>query len=252
VTVTAAREDEGPLLLQLSALEAFLEQISLVGDADDGDDTGRVSLMTLHAAKGLEFDAVLMTGMEENVFPHSRALAGLSWEPEEMAEERRLCYVGITRARKRLCLSLARSRSLFGELMLNEPSRFLGDVPQELFSFAQAASKKKDEEPRERLPGETHVEREPEISLDEIDGFGTDDLDQRPEHERRRRAVAPVRRSPPSPAGVPMVGSRVQHDKFGEGRVVATSGSGFNATVTVCFTGLGEKRIVARFLTRLG
>ena len=91
-------------------LQAFLEQISLVGEADAEVGEGRVALMTLHAAKGLEFDAVFLTGMEETSFPHSRALRRGSRDDEEMAEERRLCYVGFTRARKRLFVSLAQCR----------------------------------------------------------------------------------------------------------------------------------------------
>ena len=99
-----------------------------------------MSLMTLHAAKGLEFDTVFMTGMEEGVFPHIRALSSSGWGAsasskgeEELAEERRLCYVGITRTRRRLFFSLARTRSLYGNFQINEPSRFLKDIPPELF-----------------------------------------------------------------------------------------------------------------------
>ena len=119
-------------------LQGFLEQLSLVGDADGETGVGkqRVSLMTMHAAKGLEFDAVFITGMEEEVFPNRRATKPEASE-EEMSEERRLCYVGFTRARRRLFCSLAQSRALFGELRWNPPSRFLAEVPQELFGFHQ-------------------------------------------------------------------------------------------------------------------
>src|ERR1700687_6101185 len=103
------------------------------GEADADVGEGRGALMTLHAAKGLEFDVVFLTGMEEGVFPHSRALAETADE-EGLAEGRRLCYVGFTRARRRLFVSLAQSRSLFGAVKLNPPSRFLGDVPQDLRS----------------------------------------------------------------------------------------------------------------------
>jgi DNA helicase-2/ATP-dependent DNA helicase PcrA len=210
----AGLPEEGPLQVSQTALEAFLEQISLVGDMDSEDASGRVALMTLHAAKGLEFDAVFLSGMEEGVFPHSRATQGEEHalaDPEEMAEERRLCYVGITRARRRLCFSLARSRALFGDLQLNEPSRFLSDIPRELFG----------------LPA-------PPAALG-------DGAEERP---------AP----PPRPARgpVPAMGARVSHPKFGEGLVVGSSGFGMNATVTVRFPGEGEKRIVARFLTLVG
>ena len=122
------------LAADVPPLQAFLEQISLVGEADGEAQEGRVSLMTLHAAKGLEFDAVFLPGMEDGVFPHNRALEEFG-DAEEMSEERRLCYVGFTRARKRLFLSLAQARSLFGELRFNPPSRFLKDVPPELFDL---------------------------------------------------------------------------------------------------------------------
>lgn len=127
----AARPPPSPeqLAADVPPLQAFLEQISLVGEADGEAQEGRVSLMTLHAAKGLEFDAVFLPGMEDGVFPHNRALDEFG-DAEEMSEERRLCYVGFTRARKRLFLSLAQARSLFGELRFNPPSRFLKDVPR--------------------------------------------------------------------------------------------------------------------------
>ncbi len=107
--------DSEPLALVAPPLQAFLEQISLVGEADGETEEGRVSVMTLHAAKGLEFDAVFITGMEEDIFPHKRA-TGPDAVEEDMAEERRLCYVGFTRARRRLFVSFAQQRTLFGEL----------------------------------------------------------------------------------------------------------------------------------------
>lgn len=115
-----------------SAVEAFLAQIAMLGDADTSADPDRVSLMTLHAAKGLEYDLVFLSGMEEGVFPHSRSLG----EEAAIEEERRLCYVGITRARKKLHLSLASSRALFGDLRFNPPSRFLYEIPEELLDGA--------------------------------------------------------------------------------------------------------------------
>src|SRR5205085_2164460 len=131
--LAAADRDEAD-----TPLIGFLEQLALVGDADAGGGGDRVSLMTLHAAKGLEFDAVWMTGLEERVFPSGRSLgqtgpmASGEEDPAEMAEERRLAYVGMTRARKRLTLSLARCRSLFGELRFNPPSRFVRELPPDL------------------------------------------------------------------------------------------------------------------------
>ena len=136
-------------------LLGFLEQLALVGDADAAEGGDRVSLMTLHAAKGLEFDAVWLTGLEERVFPHARALgqgaAGSGEEdPDEMAEERRLCYVGMTRARNKLTLTLSRCRSLFGELRFNPPSRFVREIPEELATGLGALAAA---EPRPQLGG---------------------------------------------------------------------------------------------------
>ena len=136
-------------------LLGFLEQLALVGDADAAEGGDRVSLMTLHAAKGLEFDAVWLTGLEERVFPHARSLGQTrngsgEEDPDEMAEERRLCYVGLTRARKKLTLTLARCRSLFGELRFNPPSRFLREIPEELATGMAALAAA---EPRPQMGG---------------------------------------------------------------------------------------------------
>jgi DNA helicase-2/ATP-dependent DNA helicase PcrA len=213
------------LAADVPPLQAFLEQISLVGEADGEAGEGRVSLMTLHAAKGLAFDAVFMPGMEDGVFPHARALEEFG-DGEEMSEERRLCYVGFTRARKRLLLSLAQARSLFGELRFNPPSRFLRDVPQELFDLqrqlpaAIAAP----------LPGAGAARRRPyDDDGPRIDRSYSQDTD-----------------SGFDEASV--VGLRVRHAQFGEGEVVACDGTGPNAKLTVAFPRIGLKRIIARFL----
>ncbi len=110
-------------------LELYLESVSLVGDIDDLEEgSGAVTLMTLHNAKGLEFPVVFLTGMEDGVFPHMRALT----EPDQLEEERRLCYVGLTRARQCLHLSYAKSRMLYGQSSYNTPSRFLSEIPAHL------------------------------------------------------------------------------------------------------------------------
>lgn len=112
-------------------LEGFLEEVALIADIDNWNpDEEAVTLMTLHAAKGLEFKAVFMAGMEENLFPHANS----AWDQEQLEEERRLCYVGITRARERLYLTLTRSRMLYGKTMSNSPSRFLADIPAHLIA----------------------------------------------------------------------------------------------------------------------
>jgi DNA helicase-2/ATP-dependent DNA helicase PcrA len=115
-------------------LEAFLDSIALVADTDELDaDAGGVTLMTLHSAKGLEFPVVFLTGLEEGVFPHSRSMQ----EPEELEEERRLCYVGITRARERLMLSYALHRRIQG-YGVAEPSRFLLEIPEDQLHLINA------------------------------------------------------------------------------------------------------------------
>jgi DNA helicase-2/ATP-dependent DNA helicase PcrA len=209
------------------ALEAFLEQISLVGEADAEVGEGRVALMTLHAAKGLEFDAVFITGMEEGVFPHARSLAGEEPDGEEMAEERRLCYVGFTRARKRLFVSVAQCRSLFGEVRYNPPSRFLREVPPSLFGFEPEL-----ESPRKPVAAVAPRRR------------GWEDEDDGPRIDRS------YSQAPDAEAmGGDVRGMRVRHQQFGMGRVVDVDGAGPNARLTVDFgRDVGLKRVIARFL----
>jgi DNA helicase-2/ATP-dependent DNA helicase PcrA len=234
------------------ALAAFLEQIALLGEADEKVTGPKVSLMTLHAAKGLEFEEVFLAGMEENVFPHFRAL-GEDGGPEEVAEERRLCYVGFTRAKRRLVLSLASSRVLFGELHFNNPSRFLGEVPRSAFSGTAAP------QVVARAQTGVHVEYdeparrkdEPEIDLGDDDGFTVDySYDQRPAPvpvpPMRRRAPERAATLPSAPGlpGAYEPGARVRHAQFGVGVVVAADGD----KVSVRFPAVGLKRVVARFV----
>nr|WP_211194745.1 UvrD-helicase domain-containing protein [Pyxidicoccus fallax] len=233
--------DAAPLTADVPPLQAFLEQISLVGEADAEVGEGRVALMTLHAAKGLEFDAVFLPGMEEGVFPHARAVKAEAMQhddeaprdtdpTEEMAEERRLCYVGFTRARKRLFVSLAQCRSLFGELRYNPPSRFLQDVEPKRFGISEQDLTTRARPPstaavapRKRTWDEDdgpRIDRSYSQASDDMDGVGGD-----------------VR------------GMRVRHEQFGLGRIIAADGSGPNAKVTVEFGGgVGLKRVIARFL----
>ncbi|MEK7194672.1 MAG: UvrD-helicase domain-containing protein [Patescibacteria group bacterium] len=112
-------------------LGAFLEDVALIQDADRTTENGGVTLMTIHSSKGLEFPVVFVAGMEEGIFPHSRAL----FDPDELEEERRLCYVAVTRAKERLVLTFARWRSIFGSSQTNLPSRFLGEIPAEILEL---------------------------------------------------------------------------------------------------------------------
>jgi DNA helicase-2/ATP-dependent DNA helicase PcrA len=238
-------------------LARFLEQIALLGEADQPTPEGRVALMTLHAAKGLEFTAVVLSGLEEGTFP--RAPFGdpsPREEAEAYDEERRLCYVGMTRAKRRLTLSLARRRMGYGEggpsWRAMEPSRFLSDLPPELFGEAVAREVRARDAPRgpviRRHPGA--LPQEPHIELDSAAG---------PERAASSR---------PGPAGVPgepvvdydfdqrpeagrplARGDRVVHPSLGDGVVLASEGAGRDAKVTVRFAA-GEKRVLARFLAR--
>jgi len=197
----------------------FLEQVSLVADADqipDADGTGGVvTLMTLHAAKGLEYPVVFLTGLEDGVFPHLRALG----DPKELEEERRLAYVGITRARERLHLSRSHLRSAWGQTSYNPPSRFLDEVPPELVDWRRA---------------ESSVTTTPALSQAASRMTGT----------RRAAAAGPGLRAVPSLAG----GDRVTHDSFGMGTVTATRGGGDSAQAEVDFgAGTGRKWLLLRY-----
>ena len=217
---------EPPLEVEAPPLQAFLEQVSLVGDADGDVQEGRVSLMTLHAAKGLEFDAVFITGMEEEIFPHRRATQPEAAE-EEMAEERRLCYVGFTRARRRLFCSLAQSRTLFGELRFNPPSRFLAEVPRELFGVPAEYSPPPMPRPApyaRRRYGRDDDGPSIDQSFDQSTDFHQDS------------ASGDVR------------GMRVNHTQFGKGVILSAVGQGPNAKLTVRFETVGTKTVIARFL----
>jgi DNA helicase II / ATP-dependent DNA helicase PcrA len=255
-------------------LLGFLEQLALVGDADAAEGGDRVSLMTLHAAKGLEFDAVWMTGLEERVFPHARSLGPPGAtdgeaDPDEMAEERRLCYVGMTRARKKLTLTLARCRSLFGELRFNPPSRFVREIPDDLATGLAALAAA---EPRPQLGGKWERgwggRREGEVVYDyEFDqrprwddgskAFGQRSAGgQMPARNRARESrLDPLSRPVPKQlaAGVEGLGpgARVRHPSFGVGTVEETDGQGPNLKLTVRFPpGVGLKKVLARFVEK--
>jgi len=205
----------------------FLEQVALVADSDevDGDDS-RVVLMTLHTAKGLEFPVVFLVGTEEGVFPHIRALT----EPDELEEERRLAYVGITRAKERLFISHAWSRTLFGSTQYNPPSRFVEEIPDELIEQVGAR-------PRRGSSGAAYRSR-------------TNRFDDRSWVEHRERVVDAALRagqqgSTPAPTGADhltlRLGDDVRHATYGEGVIIDLQGSGEKAEARVRFPGVGEK-----------
>ncbi len=208
-----------------AGISEFLETVSLVADSDELDPDGsQVVLMTLHTAKGLEFDGVFMIGLEDGVFPHLRSLG----EPAELEEERRLCYVGITRARRRLYLSHAWSRMLFGSTQYNPPSRFLKEIPAHLTDVTEGSRGGR------RGGGGS--------------GGGEYGGGYRANRERMvdvasRPAATPARTSGAERLGI-RVGDDVVHAKWGEGVVLEIIGSNDKAEAVVRFPSVGEKRLL--------
>ena len=225
-------------LPQDEQLPSFLEQIALVSDVDEYQDAKpSATLITMHAVKGLEFPIVFMTGMEEGVFPHARAIE--SGSEAELEEERRLCYVGITRAKDRAYLTYARRRSLFGRTNMNPPSRFLMELPSE------------------------GVQLRGGIETEERDTWAELDWERdRVRYEERKQA-----RRDEMLAGLPSAwtgrttrartatptetqfraGDRVRHPVLGEGMVVSSVARDDDEEVTVAFPDKGVKKLMASF-----
>ena len=195
------------------ALAAFLERVSLVADADEIPEHGAgvVTLMTLHTAKGLEFPVVFVTGWEDGMFPHMRALG----DPTELSEERRLAYVGITRARQRLYVSRAKVRSSWGQPMMNPESRFLREIPEHLIDWRRT----------DPMPG-------PSAPVSWAGRFGAP----RPSPSRGATGKRPLLVLEP--------GDRVTHDKYGLGRVEEVSGMGESAMSLIDFGSAGRVKLM--------
>jgi DNA helicase II / ATP-dependent DNA helicase PcrA len=205
-------------------LEGFLEEIALIADVDNySQSTDAVTLMTLHSAKGLEFPVVFIPGVEEGIFPHSRAL----FDPEQMEEERRLCYVGMTRAKERLFLLYANSRLLYGQTNHNPPSRFLLEIPAELQAegseYGSAGA-------RTAVAG--HTAGAASWSAPTFSGAGLPSSEASAAIHRER--MLGLNLTP---------GDRIRHAKFGEGIVAEVKGDEVSAT----FQGLGTKRLSLAF-----
>ncbi|MBF6178500.1 DNA helicase PcrA [Nocardia otitidiscaviarum] len=222
------------------SLAAFLERVSLVADTDQIPDegTGVVTLMTLHTAKGLEFPVVFVTGWEDGQFPHMRALG----DPTELAEERRLAYVGITRARKRLYLTRAVVRSGWGQPVSNPESRFLQEIPQHLLDWRRLEPAPKQSSGFRRRRDDDGFERD----WTRGDGWS----EPRPGVRDRggERRPAPASAGKRNNTGLVLaVGDRVSDDKYGLGRVVAAEGFGALATVTIDFGTAGKIRLIPQY-----
>ncbi|MCI8525239.1 MAG: UvrD-helicase domain-containing protein [Oscillospiraceae bacterium] len=188
-------------------LSGFLEEIALYTDIEQYDqEADAVVMMTMHAAKGLEFPNVFLVGLEEGLFPGSRAIG----EPEEMEEERRLCYVAITRAKERLCLSYARQRMLYGRTSVNRPSRFLEEIPADCLAGRKA-----------RPPVPPQAQRTPKKTYSAFTS---------------------------APAAVPAFqkGDMVRHTAFGRGMILSVLPMGNDALLEIAFDDIGTKRVMAR------
>jgi ATP-dependent DNA helicase UvrD/PcrA len=238
-------------------LNEFLDHAALVSDADQYDENSRITLMSLHAAKGLEFPLVILAGMEEGLFPHSRTLM----TPDDIEEERRLCYVGMTRAMDTLILTNARYRRRYGTDMpeASIPSRFLEEVPQELLQDLGSTRRSTSRTSEDSRPSH----------------YSYEDEDQRPEYAKARPKargsyqgtsynsidnIAEFFASrgkkfslPKSPTAEPVgrtgfrPGQRVRHPKYGEGMVYQREGEGENAKITVQFHKFGLKKLVEKY-----
>jgi DNA helicase-2/ATP-dependent DNA helicase PcrA len=222
---------------QFESVDAFLEQVALVADTDQiDDDDSRVILMTLHSAKGLEFPVVMLVGAEEGVFPHIRALT----EPDELEEERRLAYVGITRARERFYVTHAWSRSLFGSTQYNPPSRFLDEIPSELVTNVG--------DNRRSAARNSWRSRDTD---DDAWRYRRDPADWSSDPARERMVDAALRSATQPSVGTTgaealglRIGDSVSHARYGDGVIIDIRGEGDKAEATVRFREAGQRTFI--------
>ncbi|OFW16393.1 MAG: hypothetical protein A3F70_04835 [Acidobacteria bacterium RIFCSPLOWO2_12_FULL_67_14] len=221
--VSAAREYESRM--PEPSLAGFVDQLSLLSDADEeaGSRSARVLMMTLHSAKGLEFPIVVIAGLEEGLFPHSRS----SEDEAELEEERRLCYVGITRAQRRLVLTSAARRRVFGEYQSTDPSRFIDEIPRELI---------------DEIPSTVASPYQSSFAQFRANPYGRGG--------RRTREEAPAYASEDEDQSVPeglRPGRRVRHPTFGEGTVISVEPLDDDTKLVVRFASVGQKTLRAKF-----
>ncbi|MEQ6388138.1 DNA helicase PcrA [Bacillaceae bacterium S4-13-58] len=223
----------------------FLTDLALIADIDrvdeDPNSEEKVILMTLHSAKGLEFPVVFLIGLEENIFPHSRSLM----DDEEMEEERRLCYVGITRAEKRLFLTHARMRTLYGRTQFNPVSRFIDEIPDDLIEGRDTADVQSDGTPFGRESFSPF--NEAPFGRDQKSPFGRSTSGSEVQPKRQARKMI----QPTSSGGELIewkVGDKVGHKKWGTGTVVNVKGAGEGLELDIAFPApTGIKRLLAKF-----
>ena len=208
-------------------LSSFLETVSLLSDIDNYDaQEDAVTLMTLHSSKGLEFPVVFLVGFEEGIFPSAQSIAD-----GELEEERRLCYVGITRAKKKLYVSYTDGRMLFGSYMPSRPSSFLEEIPQEILTWKKG--------------------RKPFYEFDGYENQSTDLEHYNDSHHQNAIRLSPTVPSPTlSPVGdLPdyRVGCRIRHKKFGDGTVLNIQPMGNDIKLEIQFDTVGKKSVLAAY-----
>ena len=256
--VSAAREYEGREAEP--SLAGFVDRLSLLSEADEseGAEDARVLLMTLHAAKGLEFPAVIIAGLEEGLFPHSRSAD----EDETLEEERRLCYVGMTRARRQLFLTSAGRRRVFGEYRATEPSRFLDEIPGHLlqrydfvgYGLGSAGFGSAYASPYGQAYGGRRGFRDRDATYSGRRGegaYGSPSSSGRPSRGPSPRAEGPVyepeNEDQSAHASGVKLGMRVRHPQFGVGTVLGIEDHGDDVKLTVRFVGAGVKRLLGKY-----
>ncbi|HMO80450.1 MAG TPA: 3'-5' exonuclease [Pyrinomonadaceae bacterium] len=267
----AAEYDDSPEL----GLRDFIDHAALTSDTDKYDRNAAVTLMTAHAAKGLEFPIVFLVGMEDGIFPHSRSIN----DAKELEEERRLAYVAITRAERLLYVTHSMRRRVYGEEMASEPSQFLNELPLELIEdlsygpswlsyarsdatisnkYAAAAlrGENRTEKPRKLFTGKTYnsVEAVAEFFKKREAGAVTD-KDESSTSERSQTGIEKLKAfaaqrtehgKPEPPKGF-VAGSHVRHEKYGKGLVLRREGSGDNVKLTISFPGVGQKKMIEKY-----
>ena len=208
------------------SLNGFLEEIALYTDIDQYDaQADSVVMMTMHAAKGLEFDKVFLVGLEEGLFPSMRSIS----DQQSMEEERRLCYVAITRAKQNLTISYAQQRMLYGHTSVNRPSRFVGEIPEEY----------------------KEVHRSSRLAAQQAAYAGTSyhRRQERPMHSSLISDGTGLRRTPQTGGAAPAFrqGDMVVHDAFGSGMVLSVMPAGGDALLEIAFDQVGTKRLMANY-----
>jgi len=237
--IGAAREYQDNAADEDKGLQGFLENVSLITDLDRQEDAPQfVTLMTLHSAKGLEYQAVFIAGMEENVFPSYRALT--DQDPARLEEERRLAYVGITRARRHLFLSMTRQRMIFNQVSYNSPSRFIKEIPERLIDDMQAQS-------RERFGQDAPLVR-PHSREQRSLSFGAPGMGQKtpldiPGVSRGFKESSARQLSAKALMSMYKKGDRVYHRKFGEGTVLDVRPLETDARISIDFIAYGQKEL---------